>query len=133
MIRRIARFSRISLAAFAVIGLVAVTLVALFGEGELRAQVEKRLSEALHRQVRVGALSVNLAGRVVELRDVLIPGLPGSKRPSLVAPRIRIALSFRSLFNRRILLRGLELEAPKISLQVFPDGSTDLPGLDAAG
>ena len=133
MIRRIARFSRITLAAVAVIGLVAVTLVALFGEGVLRTQVEERLSEALHRQVKVGALSVNLAGRVVELRDVLIPGLPGSKRPSLVAPRIRLALSFRSLLTTRVLLRGLELEAPRISVQVFPDGSTDLPTMDSKG
>lgn len=76
----------------------------------------------------MGALSVNLPGRVVELRDVVIPGLPGSKRPSLIAPRMRIALSFRSLFTSKILLRGFELDRPQISVQVFPDGSTDLPG-----
>lgn len=95
MIRKIARFSRISLAAVALIGLVALTVVAMFGEKALRTQVERRLAEALHRNVMVGGLSVNLAGRVVELRDVVIPGLPGSKRPSVVAPRVRIALSFR--------------------------------------
>lgn len=133
MIRKIARFSRISLAALAITGLVVLTVVALFGEKVLRTEVESRLAEALHRKVTVGGLSVNLAGRVVELRDLTIPGLPGSKQPSLVAPRVRIALSFRSLFTRRILLRGLEIEKPRMSLQVFPDGSTDLPGLEASG
>ena len=133
MIRKIARFSRISLAALAITGLVVLTVVALFGEKVLRTEVESRLAAALHRKVTLGGLSVNLAGRVVELRDLAIPGLPGSKQPSLVAPRVRIALSFRSLFTRRILLRGLEIEKPRMSLQVFPDGSTDLPGLEASG
>ncbi|MBX7187605.1 MAG: translocation/assembly module TamB domain-containing protein [Vicinamibacteria bacterium] len=133
MIRKIARFSRISLAVFAITGLVALTVVALFGEKVLRSQVETRLSGALHRRVTLGGLSVNLAGRVVELRDLVIPGLPASKEPSFSAPRVRIALSFRSLFTSRILLRGLEIEEPRISLQVFPDGSTDLPGMDSSG
>ena len=133
MIRKIARFSRISLAAFALIGLLVLTLVALFGEKALRTQVERRLAEALNRKVTVGALSVNLAGRVVELKDVVIPGLPGSKRPSVVAPRIRLGLSFRSLFTSRILLRAFELERPQISIQVFPDGSTDLPRTSSSG
>lgn len=133
MIRKIARFSRISLAVLALAGLVVLTVVGLFGEKVLRAEVERRLAEALHRRVTVGGLSVNLAGRVVELRDLLIPGLPSSKQPSFTAPRVRVALSFRSLFTRRILLRGLELEQPRMSVTVFPDGSTDLPQMDSSG
>ncbi len=132
MIRKIARFSRISLAAFALIGLLVLTLFALFGEKALRTLVERRLAEALNRKVTVGALSVNLAGRVVELRDVVIPGLPGSRRPSVVAPRARLALSFRSLFTSLILLRGFEVERPQLSIQVFPDGSTDLPRMSSS-
>ena len=112
LIRKIARLSRISLTVLALTGLAVLTVVALFGERVLRTEVERRLAEALHRRVTVGALSVNLPGRVVELRDLVIPGLPGSKQPSFTAPRVRIALSFRSLFTRRILLRGLELEKP---------------------
>jgi len=133
LIRKIARLSRISLAVLALAGLAVLTVVALFGEKVLRAEVERRLAEALHRRVTVGALSVNLPGRVIELRDLVIPGLPGSTEPSLVAPRVRIALSFRSLFTRRILLRGLELEKPRMSLQFFKDGSTDLPGVESTG
>lgn len=132
MIRKIARFSRVTLAAVALIGLVVLTLIGLYGEKALRTQVEQGLREALNRQVTVGALSVNLAGRVVELTDVVIPGLPASKRPSLVAPRVRLALSFRSLFTSKILLRGFELDRPQISVQVFPDGSTDLPQTQAS-
>lgn len=127
MIRRIARFSRIALVAIALIGLVVLTVVGLFGEKMLRAQVETRMTLALGREVRVGALSVDLPGRTVELRDVVIPGLPASKRPTLIAPKIRLALSFRSLLTSKILLRGLDLEKPQISVQVFADGSTDLP------
>ncbi len=133
LIRKITRFGRVGFAAFALLGLLALTLVALFGETVLRTQVERRLAEALNRQVRVGALSVDLSGRVVELRDVLVPGLPGSKRPSFMAPRVRVALSFRSVFTTRILLRGVELEQPRISVQVFPDGSTDLPEMSRSG
>jgi len=131
LFKKIARLSRIGLAALAITGLVVLTLSALFGEKVLRSEVERRLAEALHRRVSVGALSVNLAGRVVELEDVVIPGLPGSKEPSFTAPRVRIALSFRSLFTSRILLRGLEMEKPRFSVQIFKDGSTDLPGMDS--
>ena len=127
LIRKIARFSRTTLAAFALIGVVAMTMFALFGEKVLRFEVEKRLGKALNRPVKVGAVSVNLAARTVELKDLVIPGRPESKRPSLVAPRVRVALSFRSLLTSRILLRGFELDQPQISVQVFPDGSTDLP------
>lgn len=133
MIKKIARFSRITLAALALTGLVVLTVVAMFGEKVLRTEVERRLAEALRRRVTVGALSVNLAARAVELNDVVIPGLPESKQPSFAAPRVRIALSFRSLFTRRILLRGLEIEKPRMSVTVFPDGSTDLPRLQSGG
>lgn|GEM_PF-2653188 len=133
MIRKIARFSRIALAALALTALVAITLAGLFGEKFLRSEVEARLRQALGREARVGALSVNLAARTVELRDVVVPGLPASKRPSLVAPRIRLALSFRSLFTSKILLRGLDLDRPQISVQVFEDGSTDIPRAAPSG
>ena len=86
MIRKILRLSRISLASLAVLGLVALTLTALFGERVLRGQVEQALVRALGRPVSLGALSVNLAAREIELRDLLIPGLPASKRPTLAAP-----------------------------------------------
>lgn len=132
MIRRILRVSRISLAALVIAGLVALTLIALFGERVLRGQVEAALVRALGRPVTVGALSVNLAAREVELRDLVVPGLPASKRPTLVAPRVRAGLSFRSLFTTRILLRALEFEKPRFSVQVFPDGSNDLPGADSS-
>jgi hypothetical protein len=127
LIRKIARFSRITLAVLAIVGLLALTLVGLMGERYLKTQIQSRLVTALNRQVTIGGFSVNLASRVVELRDVLIPGLPRSKRPSLVAPRIRLALSFRSLFTSHILLRGLEIDQPSVSIEVFPDGSTDFP------
>lgn len=111
---------------------MALTLVALFGERVLRGQVEQALGRALGRPVTLGALSVNLAAREVELRDLLIPGLPASKRPSLVAPRVKAGLSFRSLLTTRIQFRSLDFENARFSIQVFPDGSTDLPGADAA-
>lgn len=127
LIRKIARFSRVSLAIITLLGLLALTLAGLLGEKILRGQVEQRLASALGRPVKVGGLSVDVPRRVVELRDVLIPGREDSKRPTLIAPRVRLALSFRSLFTSRILLRALELERPQLSVQVFPDGSTDLP------
>lgn len=133
MIRKITRFSRVTLAALTLTGFVVLTLLGLFGERTLRHLVESRLTQALDRQVLVGALSVNLPKRVVELRNVVIPGLAGSRRPSLVASRIRLALSLRSLFTSKILLRGLECEQLELSLQVFPDGSTDLPRASGAG
>ncbi len=117
----------------ALTGVVALTLFALLGEKALRTQVERRLSEALERPVTVGALSVNLPRREVELRDVMIPGRPGSKRPTFLAARVRLALSFRSLFTHKILLRRFELDQPRISLQVLPDGSTDLPRMVSTG
>jgi len=129
LIRKFARFSRLTLAVLTLLGLVVMTGLALFGERTLQSQLERRASEALHRPVTIGSLSVNLPRRQIELRDLMIPGLPGSKRPTLSAPRVRLALSFRSLFTSRILLRSLEIEKPQISVQVFPDGSTDLPRL----
>ena len=132
MIRKIARFSRISLAALAITGLVVLTVVALFGEKVLKTQVRARLSEALHRRVTLGGLSVNLAGRVVGCATSSFPGLPTSKEPSLSAPRVRIALSFRSLFHEPDPAPGLRSRSPDLAAG-FPDGSTDLPGMDSSG
>jgi TamB, inner membrane protein subunit of TAM complex len=127
LIRKIARISRVTIAVIALLGLVALSVIGLFGEKVLRAQVESQLTRALGREVRVGSLSVNLPRRTVELRDTVIKGRPDSKRDTLVAPTIRVALSFRSLLTSKILLRGLELDRPRMSIQVFEDGSTDLP------
>ena len=121
------------LAVVALLGLIILSLLAMFGEGALRTQIETRLSAALQRPVRVGGLSVSLPKREIELRDLTIPGRPGSKRPSAIIPKARIAFSFRSFLTSRILLRRLELDQPQLSLEVFPDGTTDLPAMSSSG
>ena len=130
MIRKLLRFSRVALAVVALLGLLGITLFGLFGEKVLRSEVEKRLAQTLKRPVRVGSLSVDLASRTVEIRDLEIPGGAQSPYPTLQAEKVRLALSFRSLATSKILLRRLELEKPKISIQVLPDGSTDLPEIE---
>ena len=129
VIRKVGRFMRFGLVALVVIGILIVSWFALWGERTLRSQVEQALARSLNRPVIVGALSVNLARREVELKDVIIPGRPESKRPTLKAPKMRLGLSFRSLFTPNVLLRRFELERPELSLQVFADGSTDFPAL----
>ena len=117
----------------ALLGLTVLTLVAVFGESALRTKVEANLRAALQRRVTLGGLSVSLPRREIELRDLAIPGLPDSKRPSAIVPKARIAFSLRSLLSSRLLLRRLELDRPRLSVEVFPDGTTDLPTMAAGG
>ena len=120
------------LAILVLLGLIVFSVVAMYGEDALRGMVEAQLSAALHRQVRLGGLSVSLPKREIELRDLTVPGRPDSKRPSAIIPRAQVAFSLRSLLAARILLRRLDLDRPQLSIEVFPDGATDLPYLSSS-
>lgn len=129
-------FFKISARTLLALGALAAVLlgVAYFkGEEALRSTLEKRARDFFGRAVSIGSLNIDLPGRSVELKDILIPGLSQSKRPSARIPALRIALSLRSFLARDPLFRAIVMERPEFSVEVFKDGSNDLPRLaDAA-
>jgi hypothetical protein len=110
-----------------VVAVLVILVVRWFDDGP-RARLEAILSDALNREVTIGALEIDAAARAVELRDVTVAnptGLPGP--PFLRLQQVRLEVSLQELLDGRIVgtvdARGLDLRIVR-----FADG-TNLEGM----
>ena len=116
---------------------LAVALVALMAAAILRlplwsAQlVSGSLSSFFGRPASVGSVRYRFFPFTAEIRDVRVAGATASAPPFLEVPRILAAPSLRPLWDRRLLLRVLEIESPTIRVNAFREGGDDLPHLQA--
>ncbi len=116
---------------------LAVALVALIAAAILRlplwsAQlVSGSLTSFFGRPASVGSVRYRFFPFTAEIRDVRVEGATPSVPPFLEVPRILAAPSLRPLWDRRLLLRVLEIERPTIRVNAFRDGGDDLPHLRA--
>jgi hypothetical protein len=86
-----------------IVAVLVILVVRWFDDGP-RARLEAILSDALNREVTIGALQIDAAARAVELRDVTVanpPGLAGP--PFLRLRRVRLEVSLQELLERRIV------------------------------
>jgi translocation and assembly module TamB len=116
---------------------LAVALVALMAAAILRlplwsAQlVSSSLASFFGRPTSVGSVQYRFFPFRAEIRDVRVEGATRSAPPFLEVPRILAAPSLRPLWDRRLLLRMLEIESPTIRVNAFREGGDDLPHLRA--
>ena len=116
---------------------LAVALVALMAAAIVRlplwsAQlVSGSLSSFFGRPATVGSVRYRFFPFTAEIRDVRVAGASASAPPFLEVPRILAAPSLRPLWDRRLLLRVLEIESPTIRVNAFREGGDDLPQLRA--
>jgi AsmA protein len=103
--------------------IAAVLAVPLFvNVNTFRPMLEAQLTTALGRQVKLGKLSLSVLSGSVVARDLSIADDPQfSSAPFLTATTLRLGVEMRPLiFQRRLLVRSLEVDAPKIHLVHAP-------------
>ena len=113
--------------------LLALLIVALGAAAVLRVPlwsaqlVSGSLASFFGRPTSVGSVEYRFFPFRAEIRDVRVEGASASAPPFLEVPRILAAPSLRPLWDRRLLLRVLEIERPTIRVNAFRDGTDDLP------
>jgi AsmA protein len=103
-------------------------------EERVRAEAERRLTEALGRPVTIGGKVSLDAGTTtrVDASDVTIGGGVAGAPPLLVLGRIQASIETASLLGGAPELGAVRLEAPRLHLHVDRDGRANWSGLGPA-
>ncbi len=105
----------------ALVGLVVVAIVSIslfVNANSLRPAIERQLTTALGRSVKVGDLRLSIFPASLIAKDLSVADdLSFSAAPFLTAKEFRIGVSLRTLiFARRLNLRSFQIESPQITV-----------------
>jgi len=117
---------KIALAAAIAIPIVAASAIPLFVDANtFRPMIESRLSAALSRKVTVGGLSLSVMTGSLVANDLAIAEDPKfGQAPFFTAKRLRIGVEMKPLlFDRQLIVRSFEVDAPQIHLILAEDGT----------
>ena len=117
--------------AVGIVVVAAVVLVLTFDANRFRPTLESALRDALHRDVKLGNLSLSLLSGSVEANDLEIGEDPAfGKVPFLRAKAIRVGVELRPLiFAKQLNVTGITIEKPEIMLMQTPDGTWNYSSL----
>ena len=109
----------------------AVALIYFFDANRFRPALESRLQSALHRDVKLGNLSLALLTGSVEANDLEIGEDPAfGKVPFLRAKSIRVGVELKPLiFSRKLNVTGITIEKPEITLLQTSEGKWNYSSL----
>ncbi len=136
-VRGTRRAVRLLLLASAVI--LAVTLVTTLSIDlgalvpRVKAEAEKRGSKFLDRRMTIGRLSFRLYTGNFLIEDLRIDGLEAESRPFLTAKRITVSIPWTTLFDKRFVLRSIEMTDWKMYVESVKGGGHSLPRLTPQG
>jgi hypothetical protein len=124
-----------------VLGALALLLVAalaaaawLLDAEALRAPLARAASDALGREVKLGAMRVALLPLPsVEVRELSVAGAAKGDPPFAEIEALRLRVALWPLLAGQVIVRALELERPRIAVPLDRDGAPVLPGPRAAG
>ncbi len=124
------RASRIAIASLVIVGLAAALAwgIERIAPQAERASIERELSAALGRDVRLGGtLRLDLFPRpALEATDVSVANLPGRSSPYLVhVDEVRLALALWPLLRQQLRLVGLVLEGVDVRLESDGESRAD--------
>ena len=117
---------KLGLAAAVVLPLLTAAAVRLFVDANtFRPMIESRLSAALSRKVTLGDLSLSVMTGSLVANDLAIAEDPKfGQSPFFTARRLRIGVEMKPLvFNRQLIVRSFQVDAPKIHLFRVEDGT----------
>ncbi len=117
---------KIGLAAAVALPVLAATAIRLFVDANtFRPLIESRLTAALSRKVTLGALSFSVMTGSLVANDLAIAEDPKfGEAPFFTAKRLRIGVQMKPLiFDRQLVVRSFEVDAPQIHLLRAEDGS----------
>lgn len=117
---------KIGLAATVALPLLAAAAIRLFVDANtFRPTIENRLTAALSRKVTLGALNLSVMTGSLVADDLAIAEDPRfGQTPFFTAKRFRIGVQMKPLiFNRQLIVRSFEVDAPQIHLIRAEDGT----------
>ena len=117
---------KIGLAVVIALPLLAAAAIRLFVDANtFRPTIESRLTAALSRKVTLGDLSLSVMTGSLVAKDLAIAEDPKfGQAPFFTAKRLRIGVQMKPLiFNRQLIVRSFEVDAPKIHLIRAEDGT----------
>lgn len=93
----------------------------------MRKKSERLLTEVLRRDVKIGGFDLSLVPPAFVVRDIVIANDPrGVAGPFFSASEVELR-GIPEITKQRIDLPKVRVYNPKIVVEVFPDGSTNLP------
>ena len=110
---------KIGLTATLALPILAAAAIRLFVDANtFRPVIESRLTAVLSRKVTLGALSLSVMTGSLVANDLAIAEDPKfGQAPFFTAKRLRIGVQMEALiFNRQLIVRSFELDAPQIHL-----------------
>ena len=117
---------KIGLAAAIALPILAAAAIRLFVDANtFRPMIESRLSAALSRKVTLGDLRLSVMTGSLVANDLAIAEDPKfGQAPFFTAKRLRIGVQMKPLiFNRQLIVRSFEVDAPQIHLIRAEDGT----------
>ncbi len=127
---------KIGVAVVVALPILAVAAIPFFVDANtFRPMIESRLSAALSRKVSVGALSLSVLTGSLVASDLAIADDPKfGQAPFFTAKRLRIGVQMKPLlWNRQLIVRSFEVDAPQIHLIRAEDGTWNFSTLGHAG
>jgi len=118
--RRAARWVLLALAV--VIAVALVTLVSIDLGPTVKGKAESIATGYLDRSMHIGRIRFRLFTGNFVFEDLTIEGLEPTSRPFLTAKRVEVSIPWSTLFDKRIVLRSIEMTDWKMYVEVPPDG-----------
>ncbi|MEO8196695.1 MAG: translocation/assembly module TamB domain-containing protein [Thermoanaerobaculia bacterium] len=104
-----------------------------FARERIAVRLEQQLSQILHREVRLGRLDFELLPFALRIEDFSISG-PAPADPLLLSiRRLRIDADLDALRNKLLDLQTVSAQGVRMHLELYPDGSDNLPRVAAGG
>ena len=131
------RWGRIALYALAAAALLVVAALVVLQtrwfRDRLRDRIVWEIETATGGRVELAAFDFRWRGLEGEARGLVLHGTEGpGEAPLFRARSVRVGLKLVSVFERKVDIQSLTLEAPEINVIVYPDGRTNLPTPKAA-
>jgi autotransporter translocation and assembly factor TamB len=124
---------RIVIVCAVILSVAVVTSIAVDVGPALKGLAEREGSRFLGRPLTIGHMSVRLWDGSYVFEDLRIDSLPPTTAPFLVAKRITVVNSWRTLFNRRFVLERIEMTDWKMHVETLADGRHNFPNFRRGG
>ncbi len=113
---------------FMAIAAVMVVLRTAWFREQVRQRIVAEVERASGGRAELGAFQFEAGAMRAEVRDFILHGTeaPGSQ-PLLRVRRAAVGLKLVSILRRDVDIHSLDVEEPRLRIQVHPDGTTNLP------
>jgi len=114
---------RVVIVCSVILAVSVVTTLAVDVGPALKGLAEREGSRFLGRPLTIGRLQVRLWDGSYVIEDLRIDSLPPTSTPFLVAKRITVVNSWRTLLNRRFVLENIEMTDWRMHVETTPTGT----------